>query len=472
MSKTLKAFIGIVLLTSVAVLISLPKQLAINLPFQIPGVPQQLFVGAPIIDVNIFGKPIYKEFEFKLGLDIQGGMQVVLRADMSEIDEINRLDALQSAREIILRRVDLYGIAEPTVQTAVSGNDYRLLVSLPGVSDPQEALQLVGQTAQLDFRLLMETEATVSAEIGEDTDETTLSTQPSIEFIETGLTGKQLNRSSVQFDPTTGEPLVALEFNTEGAQIFADITKTYTGEMLGIFIDNGLIMAPRINQAILTGEATITGGFNLDEAKQLSIQLNAGALPVPIEILEQRTIGATLGRESIEHSLQAGLIGLGLVMMFMILYYGTKGIIASIALVIYAFLTAAVYKTMGVTLTLPGVAGLLLSIGMAVDANILIFERMKEELRVGKPFSRAMELGFGRAWDSIKDANLATIITALILINPFNFAFLNTSGLVRGFGITLLIGVLLSLFTGVVVTRTLMRLFLTATAAAKTKESK
>jgi len=203
----------------------------------------------------------------------------------------------------------------------------------------------------------------------------------------------------------------------------------------------------------------MTGGFDVEEAKQLSIQLNAGALPVPIQILEQRTIGANLGEESIKQSVFAGLVGLGLVIIFMILNYGFHGSVAALALVIYSILTIAAYKILGVTLTLPGIAGLLLSIGMAVDANILIFERFKEEFRVGHSYANSLELGFGRAWESIKDANLATIITALVLINPLNLDFLNRSGLVRGFGVTLLVGVLLSLFTGVVVSRTLLRVF-------------
>jgi preprotein translocase subunit SecD len=230
--------------------------------------------------------------------------------------------------------------------------------------------------------------------------------------------------------------------------------------MLAIFLDDIPLMTPVIQTPIANGQAVITGDFSLDEARNLSIQLNAGALPVPIEVLQQRNIGASLGQQSVADSVQAGLIGLGLVMLFMILYYGVQGFLASLGLIVYSLITIALYKTLGVTLTLPGIAGLILSIGMAVDANILIFERMKEELRDGKPFSLAMELGFGRAWDSIKDANLATILTALVLINPLDFPFLNTSGLVRGFGITLFIGVVISLFTGVVVTRTLMRLFL------------
>ena len=269
---------------------------------------------------------------------------------------------------------------------------YRLIVELPGVSSPQEALSLVGQAALLDFRLFDQT----------CRKNPSVKTQPPAQNRDSTsrdrIDGPAIN-GPVDFDLTRRAGGTGSE---EGREIFAQVTSDHTGEMLGIFLDGSLLMAPTINTPIVDGRATITGGFTIDEAKQLSIQLNAGALPVPIEVLEQRTIGASLGQDSVEKSLMAGLVGLGLVMLFMILYYGVKGILASMALIVYAILTIAIYKTMGVTLTLPGIAGLILSIGMAVDANILIFERMKEELRVGKPFAVAMELGFGRAWDSIK----------------------------------------------------------------------
>jgi preprotein translocase subunit SecD len=407
---------------------------------------QQATVGTPRIDVTLFGRRYQREFLFRQGLDIQGGMQVVLQANMSEIPEVDKLTALESAREVILRRVDLFGIAEPVVQTSIANNEHRLLVELPGLTDPEQALQLVGQTAQLEFSLLLGA--------NEATDSAGLSVVP------TGISGSQLKRSSVQFDQSTGEPVVSLEFNDEGRKLFADITTENTGEMLAIMLDQSIVMAPRINTPIIDGQAIITGGFSVDDAKQLSIQLNAGALPVPITVLEQRTVGPSLGMESVQASVEAGVIGILLVMVFMVLIYKVNGLLASIALVLYALYTVALYKILGITLTVPGIAGLLLSVGMAVDANILIFERMKEELRLRKPFSIALELGFGRAWDSIKDANLVTIATSLVLINPLNFPFLNSGGMVRGFGITLLIGVSLSLFTGVVVTRTLMRLFL------------
>jgi preprotein translocase subunit SecD len=466
MKNPVKVFIFIVFLTLISGLIALPEDFPVSI--KVFGRELSLNLKSPVIDFNLFGKQFYKKFELKKGLDIQGGIQVVLSADMSEIDEVDRIIALESAREIILRRVDMYGLAEPVVKTLVGKNDsgeddYRIVVELAGLNDPSQALELVGQTALLEFQLLRY--STIDSpenllEQKDDSVEQPLIEEPTVTLEPTGLTGSQLKRSNIQFDQTTGEPLVAIQFDEQGRELFADITTNNTGESLAIVIDNQILMAPVIQTAIINGQATITGGFSLEEAEKLSIQLNAGALPVPITVLEQRNVDATLGAESVQKSTYAGLVGIALVMLFMIIYYGIKGFLASIALVIYAILTVATYKLIGVTVTLPGIAGLLLSIGMAVDSNILIFERMKEELRLGKPFVIALELGFGRAWDSIKDANLATIITALILINPMDFSFLNSGGMVRGFGITLLIGVLLSLFTGVVVTRTLMRLFL------------
>ena len=226
-------------------------------------------------------------------------------------------------------------------------------------------------------------------------------------------------------------------------------------------MDDFPVTAPTVNGAIETGTAEISGGFTIESAKQLSIQLNAGALPVPIRVIQQETIGASLGRDAVEKTAKAGAIGIVLVAVFMILLYGWKGVLADVALAVYAVITLAVYKLVPVTLTLPGIAGLMLSIGMAVDSNILIFERMKEELRMGKPFEVAMKLGFGRAWDSIKDANVATLFTSFILFNPFELEFLNRSGMVRGFAFTLALGILVGLFTGIVVTRTLLRVFLT-----------
>ncbi len=451
-STSVRVFFILVFLTTVCTLIAFPKELPIHTP-KLPLLNKKIDIvlRRPIFHINFLGYPLTNDVEIKEGLDIQGGMQVVLRADMKNIQPADRTTALNSAKEVIQNRVDLYGVSEPVVQTSQVGDDYRIIVELAGVKDPNQALQLIGTTAQLDFRLQL---ASPSAQASQSA---MLFLQ---QFIPTGLTGKQLKRAGVQFDPKTGEPVVSMEFNDEGTKLFADVTKQGEGRILAIFLDGAPVTFPRINSAILDGHAVITGNFTIDTAKQLSIQLNAGALPVPIEILQQQTIGATLGSQSVQKSVLAGLVGIIFVVAFMILNYGWKGFLASISLFVYAVITVTIYKLFNVTLTLPGIAGLLLSIGMAVDSNILIFERMKEELRVGKPFSQAMQLGFSRAWNSIKDANLTTIFIALILINPMDFNFLNRSGLVKGFGLTLFIGVLVSLFTSMVVTRTLMTLFL------------
>ncbi|MBP7768227.1 protein translocase subunit SecD [Candidatus Woesebacteria bacterium] len=444
MRKPLKVYLLIILLVFVAGLIALPQKYELRIPY----INRTIAVSSPHFTISTADGPKTIGFVIKKGLDIQGGMQILLEADMTQIPEADRVQALESAREVLLRRVDLYGIAEPSVKTTISNGSYRLIIELPGVTDPQKALELVGQTAKLEFMLIKPLDATSSAG------------QSLSQIQQTDLDGGKLKKAHLQFDQKTGKPVVGIEFTNEGAAIFSKITEEHIGEMLGIVLDGSILMAPQINEPIFSGSAIIQGGFSVEEARQLSIQLNAGALPVPIKVLEQRTVGASLGSDSVTKSVMAGCIGLAGVIIFMIALYGFAGVLASFALVVYALLTVAIYKIIGVTITVPGIAGLLLSIGMAVDANILIFERMKEETRLGKPFGRAMELGFGRAWDSIKDANITTIITALVLINPLNFSFLNTSGLVRGFGITLLIGVLLGLFTSIVVSRTFLRMFL------------
>ncbi len=266
-----------------------------------------------------------------------------------------------------------------------------------------------------------------------------------------------MQKASVQFSSNTGSPVVALQFTPDGAKKFAEITKRNVNFPVAIFLDQQPITVPKVNEEITSGDAIISGQFTVDEVKALAIQLNAGALPVPVKIIEQRSVGPTLGEDSVRKSVRAGLIGLIMVVSFMALLYGRLGMIADLGLVVYGLITLAVYKLIPITLTLPGIAGFILSVGMAVDANILIFERMKEELRMGKKWRAALEAGFGRAWDSIKDANTATIMTALVLLNPFNFSWLVSSGTVRGFALTLLLGVVISLFTGIVVTRTLLR---------------
>lgn len=416
-----------------------------------------LTVLAVCLDINKFptiklgGKSLQLNFPLKLGLDLQGGTQLILQTQMEKIDPQNRDSALESAKNVIERRVNLYGVSEAIVQSSKIGDDRRILVELPGLKDSTAAARLVGKTAQLDFR---EMTGSSSSE----------ATQSAIElldkFIPTGLTGEHLTKAQVTFGGSgqkTG-PQVAIEFTSEGAKKFAEITKRNVGKPLGMFLD-GLPISwppPVVQQEIAGGQAVITGQFTTEEAKNLSVQLNAGALPVPIKIIEQRSIGPTLGQQSVDKSLIAGAIGLGVIVIYMGLYYGILGLVADVALVIYTLLILAIFKTglfilPPVTLTLSGIAGFILSIGMAVDANILIFERMKEEIRWGKSKPQALDFGFKRAWTSIWASNVSSLITAAILFG------IGTS-LVRGFAITLAIGISVSMFTAIVVTRTFLRL--------------
>jgi len=401
-------------------------------------------------DLYAFNGKLRRDLSIRKGLDIAGGVSVLLEADMSSIVDSDRADALNSLKDVIERRVNLLGISEASVQTSNVSDKYRIIVELAGVFDTNQALSTIGQVAQLDFRI-------------EDTETPPDETTGVPNFIPTDLSGANLQKASVVFDQdqtlNSSEPKIQLQFNTEGAKKFKEITEQNIGKRVAIYLDNQIVIAPVVQSAILDGRAIITGQFTLDDAKILVTQLNAGALPVPVKVLEQRTVGPTLGQESVNKSVFAGIVGLSLVILFMIFYYGRLGFLASIALVIYGLVTLAIYKFVPVVLTLPGLAGFILSIGMAVDANILIFERIKEELRLDKPLSIALENGFGRSWDSIRDANLVTIITAFILFNPFEWGFLPTSGPVRGFALTLALGIFISLFTGVIITRNLVRVF-------------
>ncbi len=403
--------------------------------------------------IKAFGRTLEINFPLKLGLDLQGGTQLVLEAQMDKIDAQNRDSALESAKEVIERRVNLYGVSEAVVQSSKVGEQRRIIVDLPGLKDASAAANLVGKTAQLDFREMVGTpsaEATQSAAALFDT------------FKSTGLTGADLRQSQVTFGSARGAggPQVGIEFTSDGAKKFAEITKRNVGKPLAMFLDNLPVSwpPPTVQQEIVGGSAVITGQFTLEEAKDLAIQLNAGALPVPIKILQQRSIGPTLGQESIDKSLIAGAIGLGIVCIYMVIFYGYLGLIADLALIIYTLLSIAIFKTGGfilppITLTLAGIAGFILSIGMAVDANILIFERMKEERRWGRSNALALELGFKRAWSSIWASNVSSLMTAIILYSI-------GQSVVRGFAITLAIGVLISMFTAIVVTKTFLRLLI------------
>lgn len=412
-----------------------------------------IFVDLPKFPtIRILGKEIKLNFPLKLGLDLQGGTEIILEAQMDKIAPQDRDNALESAKNVLEKRVNLYGVSEALVQASKIGEQRRILVELPGLKDSSSAAELVGKTAQLDFREMI---GTPSAEATESAVALFSYFQP------TGLTGADLKKAQVTFGGSQGVkagPQVSIEFTDKGAEKFAEITKRNVDKPLAMFLDGWPISwpPPIVQQEILGGQAVITGSFTTDEAKNLSVQLNAGALPVPIKVLEQHSIGPTLGQESINKSLIAGIIGLGIVAIYMAVFYGILGLIADLALIVYTLFILAIFKTgffipqLQFTLTLAGIAGFILSIGMAVDANILIFERMKEEIRWGKSKQVALELGFKRAWSSIWASNISSLMTATILYG------MGTS-LIKGFAVTLAIGVLVSMFTAIVVTRTFLR---------------
>jgi len=433
-------------LLAVAVLliwIVLPENLPVK--FNLGKAKINFLINPLSINTQIFGIKIKKDFRTQLGLDLKGGSHLVFEADTSKTKKEDLQDALNSSRDIIEKRVNYYGVSEPVVQTVKSGNIYRINVDLPGITNIEEAVRLIGQTAQLNFTEEASGEATIAS--------------GAAYFKFTGLNGKNVKKASVTFNDQTGKPQVALQFTNEGIDLFAKITERNVGKPVGIILDNYLVSAPIVERAITDGNAVITGNFSVDEAKKLATSINSGALPLPIKLVEQRNIGPTLGKIEVQKSVYAGLIGLAMVFLFMIGYYGKLGVIASLALIIYGVISLAIFRLIPVVLTLPGVAGFILSIGMAVDSNILIFERIKEELRKGKKFDIAKRLGFGRAIDAIKDANITTLLIAFILFNPAGWEFLPQFGMVRGFALTLGIGVATSLFTGIVITRRLIDVF-------------
>lgn len=450
-STTKRRFFLILILTVVTGIIGLPKNLPIK--FNIGSWEFDQKISSPEIDWKLGAWRFNRDLNIKKGLDLSGGTQLILQAEMDQIPEADRAAALASAQAVISRRIDLYGVSETLIQTAKSGESYRMIVELPGIADAEQAKQLIGKTAKLEFKepdpeAVIDEEASGSAAY-----------QEIFNMKPTDLTGQDLQKAEVKFDDNSGEPVVGLIFTPEGQKKFAEITKKNVGQKVGIFLDEIPITIPMVQTPILDGQAIISGGFTTESAKQLVISLNAGVLPVDLAVVSQTQIGATLGADSVSKSVKAGMIGILIVAIFMVAVYRKLGLIADVALVIYGLITLSIYKLIPITLSLPGIAGFLLSIGMATDANILIFERTKEELKRGMKLSAAVELGFGRAWDSIKDANATTLLTAFILYNPFDWNFLNTSGMVRGFALTLTIGIIISLFTGIFVSRTLIRLF-------------
>ncbi len=527
-------------------------------------------VAWPKLPDGFPGASFFNQFSPHLGLDLQGGTHLVYQADLSNIDPADKGSSLEGARDVIERRVNTLGVAEPVVQTANQAGNPRIIVELAGIKDVNQAIKLIGDTPLLEFKETSDTKATstqptadqisaitkqnqakeklakdiiarldkgesfdaLSKEYSEDTavkdkggdlgwvakgvftpvfektifdemkvgelrqeplltefgyhvikklDQRTndkgqievhaahillktvsLSPQPSTDtqWVNTQLSGKNLKRASVTFSYQANEPQVSLTFDSAGAALFKDITERNIGKQVGIFLDGSVISAPTVQTAITGGEAVITGNFDLAEAKLLAQRLNAGALPVPISLINQQTIGASLGQDSLQKSLQAGLIGFMLVALFMIVYYRLPGLVSVLALVLYAVLAEGLFEIIPVTLTLAGVAGFILSVGMAVDANVLIFERVREELRAGHTYVQAVEDGFTRAWSSIRDSNVSSLITCAIL-------YWFGSSIIRGFAVTLALGILVSMFSAINVTRTFLRVVIKRTFVQK-----
>jgi preprotein translocase subunit SecD len=386
--------------------------------------------------------------ETKLGLDLQGGLRVEYQAKPVG-DKVPGPDDLGVIRTIIENRVNSTGVSEPVITT--QGTD-RIVVELPGVADPQAIRDLVGQTGRLDFVPL----GTTQKQVGDTIDPKQF---PAL------FSGEQLETAAIGNDPTKGR-IVTFVLKAEGAKLFGDYTAANVGKFFAIVLDSKVISAPTINQAIPGGHVEISsggiGGYPLKEAQQIVTVLQYGSLPFPIVELSNDTISATLGQQFLSQSLMAGAIGIGLVILFMLIYYRLPGAIASFALIYYSLVVLAVFRLVPVTLTLAGIAGFVLSIGMAVDANILIFERMKEEMRLGKSLPSAVEAGFGRAWNSILDSNVSSLITATIL-------YLFGSSTIRGFALVLIIGVLISMFSAITVTRSILRVVVSRDWARKAR---
>lgn len=525
-------FAGIIVLAAICGLISYPQAVAFS--------------------PRLFGA--LEKFKFNLGLDLQGGIHLEYKADVSGIEPDKISDAMQGAQDVIERRVNAFGVGEPLVQPAKSGDEYRIIVELPGIKDIEQAKQKIKDAPLLEFKeeggsidpqvqQMFESlnaqakqkaqEALGKAKGGANFEELAKensedpgskdkggdlgfvkkgtfvpefdkvlfegnlkpgevypelvesqfgwhvikfieqrgegderevhaehilfakkdpSQYPEFAYADTGLTGKNLKSASAQYSngQGLGEPEVALQFDDEGTKLFAELTKKNLGKKIAIFLDGELQIAPTVQSEITNGQAVITGNYTIKEARDIAQRLNQGALPVPLSLVGQQSVEASLGEASLRKSLLAGLIGLGAVIVFMLIFYRFLGLVASFALLVYTVIMIAIFKIFGFTMTLSGIAGFVLSIGMAVDANILIFERTKEEVRNGRTMSGALDEGFKRAWTSIRDGNMSSIITSVILV-------IIGTGFVKGFALTLLLGVAVSMFTAVMITRTLLK---------------
>lgn len=424
-----------------------------------------LIIGVSI-GLFVYKSEITGKRPFVLGLDLSGGTHLTYRADLSQVPKDEVTDRMAALRDVIERRINLFGVSEPVIQTehsSITGEE-RLTVDLPGVTDIGEATAMIGQTPLLEFRV--ENDGTYTptlkldpSEIGADgTFNLDATSAAQAQFMPTELTGRYLKRATLQFDQTTMEPIISLQFDETGAVLFEQMTEANIGKVVAIFLDGTPISTPNVNEKISGGQAVITGGFTPDEAKQLVGRLNSGALPVPIELISTQTIGPSLGADAVNAGVTAGIAGFAVIALFLILYYRFPGFIAVVALSIYVAIILALFKLMPVTLSAAGIAGFVISIGLAVDANVLIFERMKEELKRGHSLYDAMHEGFERAWPSIRDSNISTIISMVIL-------FWFGTAVIKGFALTFGLGVLVSMLSAV----TLSRRFLYGVSGGKGK---
>jgi preprotein translocase subunit SecD len=437
-------------LTSRLILIAVIAALAAWIDFS-----QEIKIVNPFNDQTLWSRNVSP----KLGLDLRGGLQVVLEADLPEGTTISK-EQMETARLILENRTNALGVNESVLQ--VAGNN-RIVGEFPGVDNPDEVKATLGQTGRLefvDFGFTPVSEGTiVQTDVDGKTATNPATADPNAPVVyHTVMTGDKIKTALVSQDQL-GRYAISFTMTSEGAQIFGDHTSAHINEYLGIVLDKVVISSPSIGSAITSGEGEITGSFTSEAANALAIQLRYGSLPIPFKVVESRVVGPTLGQDSLQKSLLAGLVGVIIVFLFMGIFYRLPGVLADVSIIIYGLIAFAVFKYIPVTLTLAGVAGFLLSTGAALDANILIFERMKEELRAGRTLRNAVDLGWTRAWSSIRDSNLATIITSVIL-----FWFGSTFGatIVKGFALTLALGVGISLFTAIVVTRTLLNLVLKA----------
>ncbi|NDE68097.1 protein translocase subunit SecD [bacterium] len=404
-----------------------------------------------------------KRFPYRLGLDLNGGTHLVYKADISKLPASDVDVSMEALRNVIERRVNLFGVSEPIVQVEKGGilgsaeAAHKLIVELPGVTDVNEAVKSIGQTPVLDFRLV-DVKKAQEVQNNKDLKAEEKNAELAKLFTPTGITGRMLEKAQVEFNSNTGEPTVSLVFNTEGRDLFAKVTAENVGNIVGIFLDGNAISLPVIREEIRDGKAQISGAFDLNQAKQLVRDLNYGALPVPIELISTQTVGASLGQSALMGGIRSGVWAFIIIAIFLVLWYRLPGLVATLALGAYAAIMLALFKLIPVTLTAAGIAGFILSIGMAVDANILIFERMKEELARGKEVSDAMHEGFARAWFSIRDSNISSILTGAILY------FFGSTSVVTGFALVFVIGVLVSMFTAI----TASRIFLYAIAPRRT----